>query len=69
MTYHNACKLGPQTEAEAKRLNWQRMDCLAKHNIEKLDKQSAMKWFAKQPEEWKESRAARFTSRINQRRW
>lgn len=69
MTYNNACKLGAQTEGEAKKLNWHRMDCLAKHNIEKLDKQSALKWFAKQNEEWKKSRSNRFSSRLNARRW
>lgn len=69
MTFTNMCKMGAQTKAEAKKLNWDRMDYLAKHNIEKLDKQSAMKWFAKQPEDWKVSRAERFTARIKQRRW
>jgi|TARA_R110001583_G_scaffold21308_3_gene80856 hypothetical protein len=66
---YNACSLGPQSAEEAKALNFSRMDCLAKHNIERLDKKAAMAWFTKQPEDWKESRAARFTSRINQRRW
>lgn len=69
MTFINMCKLGAQTEAEAKKLNWSRMDYLAAHNIKKLDRQSAIKWFSKQPEDWQKARKQRFTSRLNERRW
>ena len=69
MTYNNACKLGAQTEEEARKQNWHRMDCLAQRYIEKFDKQASLKWFATQNQEWKDSRADRFSSRLNQRRW
>jgi hypothetical protein len=69
VTYNNACHLGAQTTEEAKQQNWHRMDCLAKRYIEKFDKQSALKWFAQQEEEWKKSRTVRFSSRLNARRW
>ena len=69
MTYHNANSLGAQTIEQAKKDNWFRMDCLAKRYIEKFDRQSAMKWFEAQNEEWQKSRLERFTSRLNERRW
>ena len=48
MTYNNACKFGAQTEEEARKQNWHRMDCLAQRYIEKFDKQASLKWFATQ---------------------
>jgi hypothetical protein len=61
---YNACSLGPQSAEEAKKLNWHRMDCLAKRYIKKFDSQAALKWFAAQDEEWQSARKARFMSRI-----
>jgi len=69
MTYHNANSLGAQSFEQAKKQNFHRMDCLAKRYIEKFDKQTALKWFKTQNEEWKRSREERFTSRLNERRW
>jgi len=66
---NNACSLGPQTAAEAKKQNWHRMDCLAKRYIEKFDSQAALKWFGTQDEAWKKSRKKKFQSRLNDRRW
>jgi len=65
----NANSLGAQTEEEARKQNFHRMDCLAKRYIEKFDKPSAIKWFKTQNEEWQTSRLERFTSRLNERRW
>lgn len=65
----NANSFGAQTEEEAKKQNWHRMDCLAKLYIKKFDRQSAVKWFETQNEEWQRSRLERFTSRLNERRW
>jgi len=68
MTYNNAAKLGPQTEAEAIKWNWHRMDCLAKYQLNnERDHKKLMAWFAKQGEEWKESRKQRFTIRSNEK--
>lgn len=68
MTYNNACKLGAQTEAEAKKMNWHRMDCLAKHYIARFDKKSSLEWFVKQDEDWKTSRANKFHARMSNKR-
>lgn len=70
MTYHNACSLGPQSEEEAKTLNWKRMDCLAKYQLNSgNDNKKLMEWFKSQNEEWQAARKQRFTARLNQRRW
>ena len=69
MKYQNACSLGAQSEAEAKKDNWWRMDCLAKRYIEKFDKKASLDWFETQNEEWQASRKERFTARLSERWW
>jgi hypothetical protein len=65
----NANSLAPQTAEGIKKQNWHRMDCLAKRYIENFDRQTAVKWFESQDEEWQKARVERFTSRLNERRW
>ena len=68
MTYHNANSLGAQSEEQAKKENWHRMDCLAKYNLKnERDYSKLIKWFAKQNEEWRQSRHKRFMARTNDR--
>jgi len=68
-TFNNACSFGPQTLEEAKRLNWQRMDCLLKEKLKKeLDRTKIIKWFEKQDSEWREYRRKTFNQQLNQRR-
>ncbi len=65
MNYYNACSLGPQTEAEAKKLNWHRMDCLAANKLKtEGNPLKLQKWFASQDKEWQAARKARFSSRL-----
>lgn len=68
MIFVNACKLGPQTEEEEIKLNWSKMDFMAARYIERFDKKTSLEWFAKQPEEWKKSRANKFHARMSGKR-
>lgn len=68
MTFINVCTYGPQNEAEAKKANWHRMDCLAARQLKiERDHTKLKKWFKTQDEEWQAARKARFDSRINDR--
>jgi hypothetical protein len=68
MNYHNANSLGAQSEEQAKKDNWHRMDCLAANQLRvEHDTEKLKKWFASQNEEWQAARKARFTSRLNER--
>ena len=68
MTYHNAAKLGPQTEAEEIKWNWDRMDYLAQYQLaNERDHKKLIAWFTKQNEDWKESRRSRFIARSNEK--
>ena len=65
MTFHNACSLGPQSEAEAKKLNWKRMDCLAANKLKtEMNPLKLKKWFLSQDQEWQAARKSRFSSRL-----
>lgn len=69
MTFHNASKFGPQSEADAKKHNWHRMDCLAANQLRvERDPMKLKKWFASQDEEWQAARKDRFNSRISNNR-
>lgn len=66
MTFHNANSLGAQSEAEAKKHNWHRIDCLAARQLRvERDPLKLKKWFSTQDEEWQASRKGRFTSRVS----
>ena len=65
MTFHNASKFGPQSDGDARKMNWHRMDCLAANQLRVERDNSKLKaWFAAQDEEWQVARKARFMSRL-----
>lgn len=62
------CSLGPQGEAAAKKSNWDRMDCLAAHQLKvERDPIKLKAWFKTQDAEWQTSRGLRFNNRLNDR--
>lgn len=68
MSFHNACKLMPQTAELRKKMDWHRIDCLAANQLKtERDHNKLKTWFSKQDEHWQLSRKARFYSRINDR--
>ena len=64
MNYHNASKFGPQSEDEAKQMNWHRMDCLTALKLRTLAAQQVLDWFNKQDSEWAESRRPKLKARL-----
>lgn len=69
MIYHNACKLGPQTEKEAQALNFKRIDSLAKYKLANVfEKEKLVAWFKQQPEEWQKLRHDLFYARLRNKR-
>jgi len=61
-------KFGPQSAEEAKKMNWDRMDCLAKYLLKnEPDHKKLIIWVNKQDKEWAASRKSRFLLRSNDR--
>jgi hypothetical protein len=65
MKFDNACSLGPNTDEDVKKSNWNRMDCLAANQLKvERDPLKLKKWFASQDAEWQAARETRFASRL-----
>lgn len=63
--FSNVSKFGPKDEAQAKKMNWHRIDCLAAYLLRKeRDSAKLRAWFASQDEEWQAARKARFMARL-----
>lgn len=68
MKFHNVSKFAPKNDAEAKKQNWHRIDCLAAHTLKvQRDPLKLKEWFATQDSEWQTAREERFNSRVNSR--